>query len=382
MTPDIAGPAPLVLAIFEGLDPSACVAGLSIAARIAAAAKSAGLGEIWIVAPNPLSAEVIADLERVGPKTVRVIAQVGDLAGRAVVAWNGRYLPSQPQLVTFLAGDAQVLTVGGIPAVAKGPALDRAGPTLAADDAIDLADTKSARWRIIRATAKRADGVVSRWLNRPVSQAITRWIIGIPGVRPSHMTLVCALVSVVMFAVMLLDRAHGLLIGGLLFHAASVLDGVDGELARATFRSSRRGAMLDTRVDLATNLGFFVGLTVGLTRLYGIQHAMFCIAFVLVAASGMLLLGWLLARSGQRESFNGLKTFYRRRYPTGFPNAVTETIIAITSRDFIAFASAVFIVVGWTYALSWLPLVVSILWFTAILCAAPQIFRDGRAVHG
>jgi CDP-L-myo-inositol myo-inositolphosphotransferase len=375
--------------MFAELAPAARIAGLSAAGRAAAAAKAAGVAEIWIVAPD---AGAIPDLERVGPQQVRIVprgalaAELEAQAGRTIVAWNGRYLPGH--LREFLAGDAQFLTAGTTPIAAKGvapdlPALDRADPsTTVTADAIDLADTARARWRIIRATAKRADGVVSRWLNRPVSQAITRWIIGIPGVRPSHMTLVCAVLGVVMFAFLLLDRAHGLLIGGLLFHAASVLDGVDGELARATFRSSRRGAIFDTRVDLATNLAFFVGLTIGLARLYGIQQAIACIAFVMVAASGMLLLGWLLTRSGQRESFNGLKTFYRRRYPTGFPHAVTETIIAITSRDCIAFGSAAFIVLGWTYVLSWLPLVIALLWVWAILAAAPQIFRDGRAVHG
>ena len=56
----------------------------------------------------------------------------------------------------------------------------------------------------------------------------------------------------------------GLVLGGLLFHAASVLDGVDGEMARATLRTSPSGATLDSAVDLATNFLFLAGITVHL----------------------------------------------------------------------------------------------------------------------
>ena len=62
----------------------------------------------------------------------------------------------------------------------------------------------------------------------------------------------------------LLGGEAGLIAGAILFQAASILDGVDGEMARATWRSSPAGATLDSVVDIATNLLFVSALTVNL----------------------------------------------------------------------------------------------------------------------
>jgi phosphatidylglycerophosphate synthase len=56
------------------------------------------------------------------------------------------------------------------------------------------------------------------------------------------------------------------LAGALLFQLASVLDGVDGELARLRFQESPRGEWLDTVCDDLTNVAYFAGLTAGLWR--------------------------------------------------------------------------------------------------------------------
>ena len=54
------------------------------------------------------------------------------------------------------------------------------------------------------------------------------------------------------------------LIGGFLFHFTSVLDGVDGELARLKFKSSPFGQWLDTLVDNLSYLAGLGGMIVGL----------------------------------------------------------------------------------------------------------------------
>ena len=56
----------------------------------------------------------------------------------------------------------------------------------------------------------------------------------------------------------------GLILGGILFQAASVIDGVDGEMARATFRATDFGKTLDSAVDMATNFLFVSALTLHL----------------------------------------------------------------------------------------------------------------------
>jgi phosphatidylglycerophosphate synthase len=96
-----------------------------------------------------------------------------------------------------------------------------------------------------RSLGKDADGPVSRWLNRPLS---TRLSMVMAPLRPAP-----DLVSLVAFTLglagaALLAAGQGLA-GGLLVHASSVADGVDGEVARLQLRGGPRGALLDGVLD-------------------------------------------------------------------------------------------------------------------------------------
>src|SRR3954464_3997201 len=122
-------------------------------------------------------------------------------------------------------------------------------------------DGEGLRW-LLSTTGKAADGWVSRRLNRPISRALSAFLLQrLPAARPAHATALTALTALLMFACLMLGGGWGLVAGGILFHVASVLDGVDGEIARATYRASPRGAVLDSAVDMGTNLLFYLGLT-------------------------------------------------------------------------------------------------------------------------
>src|SRR5262249_50705412 len=54
-----------------------------------------------------------------------------------------------------------------------------------------------------------------------------------------------------------------MLLGAFLFQWNSILDGVDGELARVRFQHSKLGQWLDTVSDDASNLIFYAGLSIG-----------------------------------------------------------------------------------------------------------------------
>jgi 1L-myo-inositol 1-phosphate cytidylyltransferase / CDP-L-myo-inositol myo-inositolphosphotransferase len=99
-------------------------------------------------------------------------------------------------------------------------------------------DARAARVALRRSLGKDADGPVSRWLNRPLS---TRLSMLLAPLRPAP-----DLVSLVAFAfglagAALLAAGQGLA-GGLLVHASSVADGVDGEVARLQLRGRQRAA--------------------------------------------------------------------------------------------------------------------------------------------
>ena len=89
------------------------------------------------------------------------------------------------------------------------------------------------------------DGIVSRYLNRPLSRPMARALSGTP-TTPNQMTLFTLLLSVVAAAFV---AAGWNIPGGILIQAVSVVDGVDGELARLKGMASRFGAVLDAVTD-------------------------------------------------------------------------------------------------------------------------------------
>jgi 1L-myo-inositol 1-phosphate cytidylyltransferase / CDP-L-myo-inositol myo-inositolphosphotransferase len=124
-------------------------------------------------------------------------------------------------------------------------------------------DVLAARGALRRSLGKDTDGPVSRWLNRPLS---TRLSMILAPLRPAP-----DLVSLVAFTfglagAALLATGQGLA-GGLLVHASSVADGVDGEVARLQLRGGPRGALLDGVLDRVGDGAILGGL--GLWALHG-----------------------------------------------------------------------------------------------------------------
>lgn len=134
---------------------------------------------------------------------------------------------------------------------------------------VDGASRRKAE-RAIFAELKRGDlGVVARYLNKPISFAITRHLLCKLPVTPNQVTLAAGLVGLVGAALIAWGTHTGLLVGLLLAHVQSVLDGCDGELARVRFQQSAMGEWLDTLVDDGLNFCLTLALGVGLWRLLG-----------------------------------------------------------------------------------------------------------------
>lgn len=196
---------------------------------------------------------------------------------------------------------------------------------------------------LLAGTGKARDGIISRTLNRPISQAITHIVLRLFGpINPNLATAVTAIISLIMLAALLLIPGQtGLLAGALLFQTASIVDGVDGEIARATFRTSAKGASLDSLVDAATNFLFFIGI---IGNLYAAGDAQ--TAFIVFAGMCGLVLGTIvLGRSAERR--RGVVDFetLKQQLPTR-NSRVMQWLIWLTMRDFYAFGIALLIAVG------------------------------------
>ena len=209
------------------------------------------------------------------------------------------------------------------------------------DEATAIATLKRAENAIIAGTGKASDGIVSRYLNRPISRAISRWLLLIPGIAPIHATIGTAVLGIAMLACLIFGGQTGLILGALLYQGASIFDGVDGEIARATHRTSEFGAILDSLIDAATNLAFIAGLTFNLW-LQGYQVAStagLCGAIML--AVGLTLVGRMARKSGGSFNFDAIKSRVGRD-----KSLVMQGLTYLTMRDFYAALFALFVLLG------------------------------------
>ena len=303
------------------------VAGVAAAARAARQLAEPGGRPIWLAVPGggPLTQAAMTDLDR--------LVGVG-----AVPIVDSHLLPG-------------LLDQHGIPA----------------ENVVPAAEMRDSD--ILKATGKASDGPVSRWLNRPISRAISAALLRLPGIRPLHATIGTLLIAFSMFAALVLGGAPGLIAGGLLFHAASVFDGVDGEIARATFRTSRAGATLDSIVDIATNLAFIAGVIVNLAAA-GVANALLVGAWGLALFMlGLLVMGVVSPRHGGQFMFDQLKQLHRSR-TSGAIARLARWATIVSSRDFFALLFALLILVGRPMAILYIFAAATTVWIVVVIIVA------------
>jgi CDP-L-myo-inositol myo-inositolphosphotransferase len=209
------------------------------------------------------------------------------------------------------------------------------------DEPTAIAKLKRAGDAIIAATGKASDGIVSRYLNRPISRAISRLLLLIPTVTPFYATLGTGALAIAMAACLFFGGQTGLIAGALLYQSASIFDGVDGEIARATYRTSESGATLDSLIDAATNLAFIAGLTFNLW-LQGFQAAGTAgLCGFLMLAAGLALVGRMARKSGGSFNFDAIKSRVGQD-----KSLVMRWLTYLTMRDFYAAAATLLVLLG------------------------------------
>ena len=109
------------------------------------------------------------------------------------------------------------------------------------------------------------DGYLAVLFDRHLSRAITRRLLPWP-VTPNQVTVISIVVGLAGALGLATVSYAGRLVGVLALFASSVLDGVDGELARARLEQSRFGARLDLAGDYTIHVATFLALGIGLAR--------------------------------------------------------------------------------------------------------------------
>ena len=314
------------------------IAGLPVAARLVREIAEAGFTELWLVLPSG------QDLDRTTREEVERLRGGLTIRSSNVPPTGAAVILASTELV---------------------PAAMLRDPPARIEDSIIRLDRHDASARILKQTGKASDGLVSRWLNRPMSRRISAVLLRFPMIRPVHVTWFNALLALVMFAVVVFGGSTGLVIGALLFQACSMLDGVDGEMARATFRSSDFGASLDSAVDMATNLLFFIGALINLWIGGSRGPVLFGVWGVVLIAIGSVI----VARRGRGPSlsFDHVKRSYRTRFTGPVGSKLVRAGTFVTSRDFFCLLGVVVVLGGVPEAIPYIIGILATGWMPFVL---------------
>ncbi|NOX91276.1 MAG: NTP transferase domain-containing protein [Gammaproteobacteria bacterium] len=104
------------------------------------------------------------------------------------------------------------------------------------------------------------DGPVARYLNRPLSVRMSRYLVQ-RDVTPNQISLFSFLCSVLAAGLFMLGGYFFLIVGGVLAQFASIIDGCDGEVARLKYQSSDVGGWYDAVLDRYADAFLLFGLT-------------------------------------------------------------------------------------------------------------------------
>ena len=229
---------------------------------------------------------------------------------------------------------------------------------------------------IFASLSKETDGIISRTLNRPLSGLVSRQFAR-AGVSPMLFTWVTGLLSLFMFWVLISDSIFAIVGGCLLFHLVSVLDGVDGEIARSTYKKSALGARLDTGLDMMANVLFMGGLQYALWNFYGVEFLYLSGYIIALVLSGILMMTLLLYFGPGGGSFDILaQTIRARLHDSPFWLSTFNNLNYFFKRDCFAFIFAVVGLFGLERLIPGSLIFGLVIWNLAILFNARQILAQ------
>lgn len=189
------------------------------------------------------------------------------------------------------------------------------------------------------------DGLVSRYLNRPLSRPAARLLAPTP-VTPNMVTVFTLLLACAAGAMV---AAGWTIAGGIAIQAVSVIDGVDGDLARLKLMSTRFGAVLDAVTDRYADAIMLGGMTIYAVRFEDLPRP---------EVMGMLALAAALTVS-----------YSRARIEASMSVEPSDGVFGLASRDVRSLIAAIGTVLGQCY------------WTLAVLAAASALTVAFRLVY-
>ena len=129
-------------------------------------------------------------------------------------------------------------------------------------------DIKFAKKKILKNLSKGGDGLISKHFNRKVSTLFSRFLV-YTSITPNIISFLIVLFAIPTFFLLSTGVYPWLILGGLLIQFMSILDGVDGEIARMKFMKSKWGGYLDANLDKYIDTIAVTGMTLGYLKATG-----------------------------------------------------------------------------------------------------------------
>lgn len=222
-------------------------------------------------------------------------------------------------------------------------------------------DIRACARRFLVQSGKSQDGLVSRYLNRPISRALSHWLLKLP-LLPTTWSLSIFVLPLLASVFFLQGTAAGFIIGCAIFQLYSILDGCDGEIARAKFQQSESGRRLDSLCDLLGNLLLALSLGIGLARQAARSDGnVWLFVSEGVVAAGLILLseGIVFLRRARPETeptptkwnsalYQRHHEFFERSGILLLGEKVAWWIVQLTKRDMAMLGFLALACLGWT----------------------------------
>ncbi len=203
-------------------------------------------------------------------------------------------------------------------------------------------------------SGKPTDGIISRMINRRISTRISKLIVsrGIP-LTPNQATLISFIISAIPLPLYILGHP---VIAGIIVQLASIIDGVDGEIARLRGLTSSFGAFMDAVLDRVADIMMLLGASIYVLKTLATPTILHFTTMFL-AISGSMLVSYL---HGRAEKDLGMHPVYFGKTPL------------IASRDVRLFILFVGSLIGYIFESL---LVIAVLSLTYVFLRLIEIFK-------
>ena len=287
------------------------IAGLNLLDRLIVTAHRAGCAPIYLITESPLP----APRARALGIDITFASAIPALDEPALLI-NGGVLVETADFQQVIERGGRLLSRDDVPLPVAMTA-DGAMPVRAGKVATLITDATSARkaeCRFWASLTSSADGIVDRYLYRPLGRCLSKILVRGP-FSPNQVSIVSTVIGILSGWFF----ARGYFISGaLLLQLSASIDCVDGDLARALYKESGLGKWLDLMGDQFVHVAVFAGIGFGVAQSDSGSPAL---ALGISAALGTIISFLVIVRLMQRK--NGRGSF-----------GLEKLIDAATNRDF------------------------------------------------